>query len=155
VADILGAVDLTHVIHVTPGQAGSQPADLMLPSDRWQEQQAGGTWSQLFDTQSPINRYQLLTVLVWYLSLGLLGLLVYPLVRLALPGLADKGYPVTRIVGLLLLAYLVWVADRWACHFLASPLLWYSLASLWRAWWRLIGNVRNYCRNGVPGDWNF
>jgi YYY domain-containing protein len=109
VADILGAVDLTHVIHVTPRQAGSQPADLMLPSDRWQQQQDGGTWSQLFDTQSPLNRWQFLTVLVWYVTLALLGLLVYPLVRLALPGLADKGYPLARIVGLLLLAYLVWL----------------------------------------------
>ncbi|MBN1538460.1 MAG: glycosyltransferase family 39 protein [Anaerolineales bacterium] len=109
-ADILGAVDLAHVVHVTPGQAGSQPADLMLPSARWIEQQEGGTWSQLFNTQSPLNRWQFLTVLVWYLTLALLGLLVYPLVRLALPGLADKGYPVTRIVGLLLLAFLVWVA---------------------------------------------
>ncbi len=107
-ADILGAVDLTHVIHVTPRQAGSQPADLMLPSERWQEQQQGGTWSQLFNTQSPINRWQILTVLVWYVTLALLGLLIYPLVRLALPGLADKGYPLGRIIGLLLLAFLVW-----------------------------------------------
>lgn len=108
-ANILGAVDLTHVIHVTPRQAGSQPSDLMLPSDRWQEQQEGGTWSQLFNTNSLVNRWQILTVLVWYVTLALLGLIVYPLVRLALPGLADKGYPLTRIVGLLLLAYLVWM----------------------------------------------
>lgn len=109
VAKILGAVDLTHVIHVTPRQASSHPADLMLPSDRWQQQQTGGTWSQLFDTDSPLNRWHILSVMVWYLTLALLGLIVYPLVRLALPGLADKGYPLVRIAGLLLLAYLVWL----------------------------------------------
>ncbi|MEN6394765.1 MAG: DUF2298 domain-containing protein, partial [Anaerolineaceae bacterium] len=109
VAGILGTVDLSHVIHVTPRQAGSHPADLMLPSERWQQQQAGGTWSQLFDTNSLINRYQILAVVVWYLTLTCLGLVVYPLIRLALPGLADKGYPLARVAGLLLLAYLVWL----------------------------------------------
>ena len=35
---------------------------------------------------------------------------MYPLVRLALPGLADKGYPLARVAGLVLLAYLAWLA---------------------------------------------
>lgn len=138
--DILGAVDLTHVIHVTPGQAGSQPADLMLPSDRWQEQQAGGSWSQLFNTQSPLNRFHFLTVLVWYVTLALLGLLVYPLVRLALPGLADKGYPVTRIVGLLLLAFLVWVAGSIGIPFsrltITLVVIGIALVSVAAAYWQ-------------------
>ncbi|UCH58908.1 MAG: glycosyltransferase family 39 protein [Anaerolineales bacterium] len=107
---ILGAVDLSQVVHVTPKRAGYQPANLMLPPARWAEQQAGGTWSQLFNTQALYNRYPVLGAALWYVSLALLGLLCYPLVRLALPGLSDRGYPLARTVGLLLLSYLVWIA---------------------------------------------
>jgi len=37
-------------------------------------------------------------------------LFAYPLVRAALPGLADHGYPLARVVGLLLWAWLAWLA---------------------------------------------
>jgi YYY domain-containing protein len=110
VRSILGAVDYTQAIHVTPKKAGSQPGNMMLPSDVWAEQQEGGTWSQLFDTDVIFNRYPALAAVLWYLSLSVLGWVVYPLVRLALPGLKDRGYPMARAFGLLLLSYLVWLA---------------------------------------------
>src|SRR5687768_18091927 len=49
-----------------------------------------------------------------YLFIFLLGVAVYPLTRLALPGLADKGYPLSRALGLVLFGYLAWVggSDR-------------------------------------------
>ena len=109
VKEILGSADLSQVVHVTPKRAGPNPANLMLPFERWIEQQAGGTWSQLFDTDSLLNRSQILAALAWYVSLSLLGLMVYPLVRLALPGLNDRGYPLARAAGMLLLSYLVWL----------------------------------------------
>ncbi len=107
---ILGSVDYTKAVHVTPRRAGSQPKDLLLPSGRWAEQRAGGTWSELFDTQALPNRIPALGALWWYAILAILGWVCYPLVRLALPGLADRGFPLARIAGLLLLSYLVWVA---------------------------------------------
>ncbi len=110
VAYILGAVDLSKVVHVTPRQADSNPANLMLPEDRLAEQRAGGTWSELFNPAALHNRNQFLGVMLWYLTITALGLLAYPLVRFALPGLDDRGYPLARIVGLLLLAYLSWLA---------------------------------------------
>ncbi len=39
----------------------------------------------------------------------LLGLLVFPLLRLGLPGLKDKGYGFSKIIGFLLFAYLSFV----------------------------------------------
>lgn len=106
---ILGAVDLSRVVYVTPRRTGAYPADLMLPVVRWEGQQRGGTWSELFDAQAFYNRYPALGALIWYLALAVLGWIVYPLLRLALPGLPDKGYPLARAAGLLLLAYLVWL----------------------------------------------
>ena len=108
--EILTAVDLSQVVHVTPRKAGSHPANLMLPADRWAEQQQGGTWSEIFNTGALHNRFPFYGVLVWYLSVILLGWLVYPLMRVSLPGLPDRGYPLARTAGLLLLSYLVWLA---------------------------------------------
>lgn len=107
---ILSAVDFSKVTHVPPMQAPSQPDDLMLPDYRLAEQREGGTWSELFDTEAPKNRFQALSVLVWYLGVSLMGVIVYPLLRLATPGLADHGYPMARTAGLLILSYLVWLA---------------------------------------------
>jgi YYY domain-containing protein len=114
---LLGAVDFSQVVRVTPKKAGSHPANLMLPPGRWAQQRLGGTWSQLFNTSALQNRSQVVSVLLWYLAVGLLGLAVYPLVRLALPGLADRGYPLSRLVGILALAYLVWLAGSWSIPF--------------------------------------
>ncbi len=114
---ILGAVDLNMVVHLTPRQAGKVPGLLMLPPDRWKEQQAGGTWSEIFNIQGLINRNPLVSVLVWYLTLSLLGWVVYPISRQIFFGLPDRGYPLARIFGLLLLSYLVWLFGSYRVPF--------------------------------------
>jgi len=110
VQSILSAVDLTQVVHVTPKQAGSIPKDIMLPQDRLDNQQAGGTWADIFDTEAIYNRWPALGVVIWYLAVALLGLITYPIVRYVLTGLSDRGYPLARTTGLLVSSYLVWIA---------------------------------------------
>jgi YYY domain-containing protein len=110
VAQILGAVDFSQVIQLPPLKFASHPANLMLPSNLWAEQQAGGTWLQLFDLQALQNRYPAISVIIWYLIVFLLGLFIYPVLRMALPGLSDRGYPLARTAGMLLLSYVVWLA---------------------------------------------
>ena len=56
VREILGSVNLSQVVHVTPKQADSFPANLLLPSYRWAEQVAGGTWSSLFTGDTVSNQ---------------------------------------------------------------------------------------------------
>ncbi|HHH83560.1 MAG TPA: hypothetical protein ENL35_11320, partial [Chloroflexi bacterium] len=74
---ILGQVDVSRVQHVLPKDAGGPaPKDLMLPEARWQQQQAAGTWSALFDPASWIHRSTAVTVVAWWLAIGLLGLLM-------------------------------------------------------------------------------
>ncbi|MBC8506761.1 MAG: glycosyltransferase family 39 protein [Chloroflexi bacterium] len=111
VEEILGSVDLTKVVRVTPRKADTFPGNLMLPPDRLAEQRSGGTWSELFNPDALHNRFQPLGVVVWYLSVFLLGLISFPLVRFAMPGLDDHGYPLARTVGLIVLSYLVWLAS--------------------------------------------
>jgi YYY domain-containing protein len=109
-AQILGAVDFSQVIQIPPLKYASHPANLMLPTNLWAIQQAGGTWSQLFDLQALQNRYPAVSVIIWYLSVFLLGLFIYPVLRMALPGLSDRGYPLARTAGMLVISYVVWLA---------------------------------------------
>ena len=82
----------------------------MLPADQLAQQQAGGTWSQLFNYDWIQNRCPILGLIIWYLFILILGLLTYPIVRLALPGLGDKGYPLSRALGLILFGFLCWAS---------------------------------------------
>ncbi len=117
VNQILSSVDLTRVIHVTPKRASARPLDLMLPPDRLAEQRAGGTWAELFNVNALHNRFEFLGIIVWYVFIASLGLLAYPLTRLAFYGMQDMGYPLARMVGLLLLAYLAWLGGSYRIPF--------------------------------------
>ncbi|MBC7877548.1 MAG: glycosyltransferase family 39 protein [Anaerolineales bacterium] len=108
VSSLLSSVDLTNVVHLLPTNA-SDYKDLMLPDTRLAEQRAGGTWSDLFDYDWVQNKYPIVGVLVWYLFIFILGLVAYPIARLALPGIRQYAYPLGRIVGLVLIAWLSWM----------------------------------------------
>ena len=105
---ILSSVDLAKVVTLTPKQAGDFK-DLMLPDTQVASQRAGGTWSDLFDYDWIQNKYPIVGALVWYLFIFVLGLFAYPVARLALPGLKQYAYPLGRVVGLVLLAWMAWM----------------------------------------------
>ncbi len=120
VRTVLRSVDLSKVVYFTPGQAASYRGpdagqlyephfNLMLPPDRREAQRTGGTWSALFDRESLLNTSQPVAAVVFYGFVLVLGWVCYPLVRIALPGLSDRGYPFSKLVGLLLLAFFVWL----------------------------------------------
>jgi len=109
VQSILSTVDLTKAIHLLPPEFSSYHS-LLLPADKLARQYAGGTWSDLFNYDWIQNRYPVLGLVIWYLFIFILGLTVYPLTRLVMPGLADKGYPLSRVLGLVLFGYLAWIA---------------------------------------------
>lgn len=121
VRELLRQVDLDKVVQVTARQTGelsrltrdgqiSPQNSLTLPENRLAEQKQNGTWSEIFDRQGLLNKWPFIGAMALYLFIALLGLIVYPLVRLALPGLSDRGYPFSRLVGMLLLTFFVWLA---------------------------------------------
>lgn len=116
VRGILGAVDLTSVVRLTPAQAGKFKGDLKLSAEELAVQQSGGTWAELFPSTSLLNKKPWLAAVVWYLAIFLLGWIVYPITRLVLRGLPDKGYAFSRLTGLLLLAYFTWLAGSLGVH---------------------------------------
>jgi YYY domain-containing protein len=92
-----------------PIQATAAPDVLDFDPQTWAEQQAGGTWSEMFDRNSLLNRYPGLAALAWWAVVTGLGWLAFPLLFVALPRLRDRGYGLARIVALLLVAYLTWL----------------------------------------------
>jgi YYY domain-containing protein len=73
------------------------------PVDEWPVIDERG-WNPL------ANAHPLLSVLVWWLAVEVLGLLALPLTTVVFHRLADRGYVLCKTLGLLVVAFLVWVA---------------------------------------------
>jgi YYY domain-containing protein len=121
---LLSQVDLSQVQHILPrdvggGESQSMQPDigsgqettktLMLSTARWEEVRQEGTWSDLFDRESLLNRSHPVGVVVWWSVIALMGWLVFPITFVVFPGLKDRGFAITRVIGLLLLAWLSWL----------------------------------------------
>ncbi len=99
------------------GLAGAQRSLLLTPRQIAADQSSPAFASQ-FPAQSITNSQP---VLFWWLTLFVLGLLVYPVVGLALRGLRDRGYIFSKLLGILLLAYFAWLLA--SLHLLAFSCL--------------------------------
>lgn len=106
---ILDAVDLSMVVNQGPREATAAPTLLMLPADRWADQQAGGTWRDIFNPQAFFNQNEFAGVALWWGVIFLLGVLAFPLTYVVFGGLADRGYAFSRAVALVGVAWLVWI----------------------------------------------
>jgi YYY domain-containing protein len=128
VAAILGAVDLTHVAKQDASQSFAVLNALMLPQDRLEQQQAGGTWSEMFSYNWIWNQYPGLAALMWFVWAAVTGWAALPIVSVAFRGLPDEGYSVARIAG--------WLLVAWAAWLLASfqiPFVWTTICVVWLA----------------------
>lgn len=157
VRELLRSVDLSQAVYFTPGDAAKYDAPdpgqaddpqntLMLPKDLWIAQQESGTWSELFDRDSLLNTSQPLAVIAFYSLVLLLGILCYPLVRMALPGLADRGYPLSRLAGLLALAFFVWILGSFGVPFTRTT-IWMVLLGL-----SLVSGILIYLQRKALGE---
>ncbi len=100
---VLGADAFIPGVAALPGDA-SQNALLFRP-DVAAEQRAGGTYADLFDPGSLVNRYP---ALFWLLIMELAALSLVPLALIVFRALPDRGYLLTKPLGILLLAYFVY-----------------------------------------------
>lgn len=108
---VLGRVELDRVHQGrTPRQATKAPDLLRFDRENWADQQAGGTWSDMFNRDGLINRNPGLAAVAWWLCVTVLGWLAFPLLFASLPWLRDRGYGFARLLALLAIAYLTWLA---------------------------------------------
>ncbi len=108
--EILGSVNLSQVVWMKPTDATLAPTALMHTQQELEVQRDGGTWTDIFNTRNWLNRSPLLSLAVWWMLIQALGLFAFPLLFVAAPGLRDRGWPLAKTLGLLLLATLVWLA---------------------------------------------
>jgi YYY domain-containing protein len=107
---LLGNVDWESIQRLTPFVATQTQNGLMLTPAERQAQQAGGTWSQMFNRAALSNLNDFAAVLTWLLSLELLSIAALPITVLVFHGLRDRGYLFAKPLGLLLVSYLSWMA---------------------------------------------
>ncbi|MGH2522818.1 MAG: DUF2298 domain-containing protein, partial [Anaerolineales bacterium] len=106
---VLNAIDLSTVMNLGPREATRVPTLLRLPPNRLAEQRTGGTWSEMFNPDSILNRSQFAGVIVWWLAVLTLGWIAFPLTSAVFGGFADKGYPLAKTVALLFVAWFAWI----------------------------------------------
>lgn len=89
--------------------ADEAPTMLEFTPDMLELQQNDGTWSNRFDRDNWINSSgAVVTVVAWWLVVVLIGVIVYPLLWLLLPGLADRGYGFAKFLGMFLVGWATW-----------------------------------------------
>ena len=84
----------------------------------------------VFDPEGWSARWPALAALVWYLLLTALGLAAFPLLWSWLPNLADRGWSLARIAGLLAVSWLAWLVSSLGLVDHKPPLLWAAFALL-------------------------
>jgi YYY domain-containing protein len=106
---ILGDVDLSQVVVMNPGEATQAPNALQLPPARWEQQQAAGTFGEIFNLDGVLNRHPWLAAGVWWFAVVALGWLTFPLAFTVFRGLPGRGFALARILGLLIVSWLGWI----------------------------------------------
>ncbi|MCL5025214.1 MAG: DUF2298 domain-containing protein, partial [Chloroflexi bacterium] len=91
---------------VPVGPQASRPEGLLLTPARQQAMAAGGTFRELFQTDSLANRFPWL---VWMVMIEALGLLAFPIAFVAFRTLPDRGYLLSKILGILLVTWVSWM----------------------------------------------
>ena len=146
----------TLVIEPPPDGIREEPGPLMLSERDLELQQRGGTWSRIVDRESWTNR---LPVLAWLLAVELVFLAALPVAIYLFRFLPDRGIVLARVLGLLLVSYLAWLAVSlgWlefsrtaivagflvlaAFSLLLLALRWNEITGLVRQRWRLLVGV--------------
>lgn len=73
-------------------------------------------------------------LLIWWLLLEFLGLLALPLTLVLFRHLPDRGWPLARVLGSFLPAFLSWTLGMWQLASYGAGLVWFCLLPLAASW---------------------
>ncbi|MEQ8189634.1 MAG: DUF2298 domain-containing protein, partial [Candidatus Eremiobacterota bacterium] len=106
VKEILGNVNLDNIVMMRPKDASKWKHATFIPEQELSVYRKEGTWSELFNRKSIVNK---IPVIVWALLLELLGLIAAPYLFIACEGLPDRGYGLSKTLGMFFVAWLIWL----------------------------------------------
>ncbi|MEX0749861.1 MAG: DUF2298 domain-containing protein, partial [Dehalococcoidia bacterium] len=107
--EVLGADAFVSGLSLLPGYAGTN--GVQFTPDVAAEQKAGGTWSDIFDADSFANDHPLL---VWVLTIELAAFALVPLAFMLFRALPDRGFLLTKPLGVFALAYMAYAPAAFA-----------------------------------------
>ncbi|MBN1259818.1 MAG: DUF2298 domain-containing protein, partial [Anaerolineae bacterium] len=116
-------------------------------------QEAGGTWSALFDRETLQNRHPIVAAVRWWGLLTLVGWMAFPWLVTVFPRFYDHGYGLARAAGLLAWVYPGWLlaSMHWAPH--TRLLLWTTFLIWVIATGLLILRKRAYLATYLTTHW--
>jgi YYY domain-containing protein len=129
----LSQVDWAEIQQLTPREVEAFKGGLRLSPATQAVQADAGTWSRhlradgLYDRMAFGNRWP---VLVWCLALALLGLLAFPLAALAFRAFEDRGWLVSKALGLLLVGVMAWLLGSSGLMRFGGRAVWTAVAAL-------------------------
>lgn len=114
-AAILDAVDLDNAVRVIAKDSKGRPVRIDRP--RLNSGFLNTEETFLLTTGSPADLHtsfyihvQPLAVILWWLLILIIGWAAFPILFVLFPGLPDRGYPVSKVFGLLVTSWLAWMA---------------------------------------------
>ncbi len=93
-----------------PSAESAVPDGYLLENETWETQQKSGSWNRLFDFENSAFSF-LSDQGAWLLFALISGWIGFPLMFTLLPGIADRGYGITRTVSLLIVGYISWLSS--------------------------------------------
>lgn len=110
--------------------ASESPTALMYTDEEWGIQRSGGTWADLFNRASILNDNQVLGTVVWWLLMMAVGWITFPLLHWILPGLPDRGFALSKLLGWILIAWVAWFGASLRLEIWTQSWLWLLLLLL-------------------------
>ncbi|MBN1314903.1 MAG: glycosyltransferase family 39 protein, partial [Anaerolineales bacterium] len=132
-----------------------QSASMWLSPDDQAQQQAGGTWSEIVNADGLLSQKPVIGAAVWWITVILLGWLVWPLVSVVLGGLPSKGYVVCKVFALLFIAWVTWMATSLKLVTYDRRTIWLAIAVM--AFFSAIAAYlrRRHLRRFIQDHWRF
>ena len=121
-------------------RADQVPTALHLTDTQWPSYREAGTWTELFGSSFVSER---VPWLLWLIVVQLIGLATFLLFFPLLRGLPDRGFALSKILGVLLVAYFAWLLGSLRIMAFTSASVWLCTGIL-----VLIGSVVGW-RNRV------
>ena len=132
-----------------PGEtppADTTPIGLMLSPEVLRSQRAGGTWTDIIDSDGIASR---MPVLAWLLAVQLMALAALPLAFALFRSLPDGGYLLAKPLGILLAVLVAWVLSsvQWMAFSFGAVVAGVAVAAsissvvmafTWRAFWQFV-----------------